>query len=79
MDSRKRFDGLVERVEGEAITFKLLVDVAASSKVKTVKRSNAKSKTDLIHAGRTDGDVVEEKRITVMLDDIDRARLIPDV
>ena len=79
VDSRKRFDGLVERVEGEAITFKLLVDVIESSKVKTVKRSNAKSKTDLIHANRTDGDVVEEKRITVMLDDIDRARLIPDV
>ena len=80
VDSRKRFDGTVESVDGEAITFKLLVESATSSKVKTVKRSNAKSKSDINTAGKQAADdIVEEKRITVMLDDVDRARLIPDV
>ena len=80
VDNRKRFDGMVELVDGEAITFKLLIEPVAASKVKTVKRSNTKTKAG-INTGEKQaaGDIVEEKRITVMLDDVDRARLIPDV
>ena len=87
VDSRKRFDGAIERVEGEAITFKLLADSVAPSKVKTVKRSNAKRKMNPEGVDRTDDSVgeqkreqkPEEKRITDMLGDVDRARLIPDI
>ena len=80
VDNRKRFDGTVESVDGEAITFKLLVEPATASKVKTIKRSNAKSKSEINAAGKqATGDIVEEKRITVRLDDVERARLIPDV
>lgn len=92
VDSRKRFDGVVEQIDGESITFKLIADtallggLAKAKKVKTVKRSNAKNKADRSigdgnsHAVATaKSAVVEEKKITVMLADIDRARLIPDV
>ena len=80
VDNRKRFDGMVESVDGEAITFKLLIEPVATSKVKAMKRSNVKTKAD-INAGdkKVARDIVEEKRITVILDDIERARLIPDV
>ena len=84
VDNRKRFDGTVESIDGEAITFKLLTEPVATAKIKTMKRSNAKAKAkdkaELKTAEKqTAGDIVEEKRITVMLDDLDRARLIPDV
>ena len=71
IDSRKRFDGVVESVVGEAITFKLVDDAATTGKAKTLKRGNAKA--------RVEADPVDAKRITVLLNDIERARLIPDI
>lgn len=78
IDERKRFEAVVESVENEKITFRLLDEdsvVAGASKVKLTKRSagpsNAKSK-------RSDQPVLT-KRITVALGDIDKAKLIPDI
>ena len=71
VDSRKRFDGVVETVTGEAITFKLLDEGETAGKAKTLKRGNVKAKAVT--------DPVEAKRITVLLNDIERARLIPDI
>ncbi len=71
VDARKRFDGVVESVVGEAITFTLVDDAAATGKAKTLKRGNAKARVEV--------DPVEAKHITVMLNDIERARLIPDI
>ncbi len=99
VENRKRFDGVVEQIIGEAITFKMIADpsqLAAGAKVKvvgkakTAKKSNAKSnvgadgsealKGPLVeNVGAIDKNAPDEKRITVMLADIDRARLIPDV
>jgi ribosome maturation factor RimP len=71
VDARKRFDGVVESVLGEAITFMLLADGVLPGKAKTLKRDSGKAKV-----AEQPG---EEKRITVMLGDIERARLIPDI
>ena len=99
VENRKRFDGVVEQIDGEAITFKLIVDpsqlgpgakVKVIGKAKTAKKSNAKNKSGVDGAvaskgppvaevGAIDKNAPDEKRITVMLVDIDRARLIPDV
>ena len=73
VDARKRFDGVVESIAGEAITFKLVDDVALAGKAKARKRGNAKPDP------RTEAEQAEAKRITVMLNDIERARLIPDI
>ncbi len=70
VDGRKRFDGVVESMAGEAITFTLM-DESASAKVKTARRNTPKAP-----AGAPP---VEVKRITVMLNDIERARLIPEI
>ncbi len=102
VENRKRFDGVVEQVVGEAITFKLIADpsqlgagagVKVVGKAKTAKKSNAKRKVGADQAdgaeasnaapvaeiGAINKNLPEEKRITVLLADIDRARLIPDV
>jgi ribosome maturation factor RimP len=75
IDDRKRFDAVVEAVEGEKITFKLLDDSAGAgaAKAKMPKRigSNAKSK-------QSDGPV-EAKRVIVTLRDIEKAKLIPEI
>ena len=71
VDARKRFDGIVEALAGETITFKLLDDGDAVGKPKTLKRGNAKAKAP--------AEPVETRRITVLLNDIERARLIPDI
>jgi ribosome maturation factor RimP len=75
IDDRKRFDAIVEAVEGEKITFRLLDDGAAAgaAKVRVTKRvaSNAKSK-------QSDAST-EAKRVVVTLRDIEKAKLIPEI
>jgi ribosome maturation factor RimP len=75
IDDRKRFDAVVEAVEGEKITFRLLDDGAATgaAKVRVTKRvaSNAKSK-------QSDAST-EAKRVVVTLRDIEKAKLIPEI
>jgi len=69
IDGRKRFDGVIESIADEAITFRLQDE--AATKAKPLKRGNAKA--------RVEAEPAEAKRITVMLNDIERARLIPDI
>jgi ribosome maturation factor RimP len=71
IDDRKRFDAVVEAVEGEKITFKLLDDGAAKAKMTRRIGSNAKSKQS--------GEPVEAKRVIVTLRDIEKAKLIPEI
>ncbi len=73
LEGRKRFDGIVESVSGETITFRLL-DEVAPVKAKALKHGNAKATR-----ARAEAAPVEVKRIAVMLSDIERARLIPDI
>jgi ribosome maturation factor RimP len=69
IDNRKRFDAMVEAIEGQRITFRLIDEAAAGAK--PTKRVGAKKKVV--------AEPAEAVRITVSLDDIERARLIPDI
>jgi ribosome maturation factor RimP len=77
VDARKRFDGAVAAVEGDKITFDLADDVAvaAGGKVKVSKASASKTKAPIKNVEAQ----AVAKKITVSLDQIDRARLIPDI
>jgi len=86
VDARKRFDGLVLAVDGDNITFDLADDAAsvAGGKVKVNKKVANKAKVDMIAltkkaVAKNAGEKVAEKKITVALSDIERARLIPDI
>jgi ribosome maturation factor RimP len=73
VDNRKRFDAVIESVDGETITFRLLDDSvgAALGSAKPAKRvGGAKKKV---------ADQAVAPRIVVPLADIERARLIPDI
>jgi ribosome maturation factor RimP len=78
VDARKRFEGVVESVDGSRVTFVLhdeLADAAAKNKrASSKKRSNAKVKsaTKLV-------EVQAPKTITVELGQIEKARLIPQI
>lgn len=85
VDARKRFDGEVVAVDGDRITFDLADDlaVAPGAKVK-VKKVASKAKIDTKALtkktlAKNAEEQVTEKKITVTLSDIDRARLIPDI
>jgi ribosome maturation factor RimP len=71
IDDRKRFDAIVEAVEGEKITFRLLDDGVAKVRVTKRVASNAKSK-------QSDAST-EAKRVIVTLRDIEKAKLIPEI
>ncbi len=70
VDNRKRFDGVVESVEGDRIVFRLL-DEAESAKPRAASRVGAKKKA-VVDTGVT-------VKITVALAEIERARLIPEI
>lgn len=71
IDERKRFDGVIESIEGGNIVFAVIEEPTGVSRV---RQSKAKEK---IKAATTPA--VERKSIVVPLENIDRARLIPDV
>ena len=88
VDARKRFDGVVLAVAGDRITFDLTdeaLDTAAGKaskvKVKVNKKVASKSaqKTGEKVAAKEGDATAVEKKITVSLSDIDKARLIPDI
>ncbi len=81
VDNRKRFDGEVVAVDGDKITFDLADDlaVAPGGKVKVNKKVASKAKIDAKALAKNAEEAVAEKKITVALSDIDRARLIPDI
>jgi ribosome maturation factor RimP len=84
IDARKRFDGAVLAVEGDKITFDLADDSAtvagaAGSKVKLKKKVASKIVVDAKPLAKSATEQATEKRITVALSDIERARLIPDI
>jgi ribosome maturation factor RimP len=84
IDARKRFDGAVLAVEGDKITFDLADDSAtvagtAGSKVKLKKKVASKVVVDAKALVKSAAEHATEKRITVALSDIERARLIPDI
>ncbi len=78
VDARKRFDGVVDSVDGSRITFILndeSADAAAKQKrAPSKKRSNAKVKSTAKTV-----EVVAPKTITVELGQIEKARLIPQI
>ncbi len=78
VDSRKRFEGVIESASGEGIAFRLFDDAAkAVVAVKPIVKgkSNVPAKAK---AGRP-VDAASVKLITVPLGSIERARLIPEV
>jgi ribosome maturation factor RimP len=84
VDARKRFDGAVLAVDGDKITFDLADDLASAtggvgSKIKVKKKVVSKAKVDAKVLTKNVEEQVAEKKITVSLSDIDRARLIPDI
>jgi ribosome maturation factor RimP len=84
VDARKRFDGAVLSVNGDKITFDLADDSAApkgaaGSKVKLKKKVANKIVADAKSLAKSATEQATEKRITVALSDIERARLIPDI
>ena len=93
VDARKRFDGVVIAVDGDRITFDLAdeaLDMTAGKvKVKMNKKIASKSeskigakigaKTGVNVVAKNGGAATIEKKITVALSDIDKARLIPDI
>ncbi len=71
IDGRKRFDGVIETVDGETIVFGLREDDAVAKAVKHVKKiSNAK---------RGGADAGATKLIRVSIESIDKTRLIPEI
>lgn len=71
IDGRKRFDGVIETVDGETIVFGLREDEAGAKIVKHVKKvSKAKG------AG---ADASATKLIRVPIENIDKTRLIPQI
>jgi ribosome maturation factor RimP len=84
VDARKRFDGVVLAVDGDKIMFDLADDPAAvagavGSKVKLKKKMASKVALNAVALAKDAAEQVIEKRITVALSDIERARLIPDI
>jgi ribosome maturation factor RimP len=84
VDARKRFDGVVLVVEGDKITFDLADDSAAEAggagrKVKLKKKVASQVTVDAKSSTKSATEQPIEKRITVALSDIERARLIPDI
>lgn len=70
IEGRKRFDGVIEAVEGETIVFGVLEDEGAAKAVKVVPKKALKPK----RAGAATESV---KHISVPFDSIDKTRLIP--
>ena len=68
VEGRKRFEGEIGAIEGEMITFSLVDDDAVPAKGSPAKRAKAKPAVD-----------AAAKNITVALDQIERARLVPDI
>jgi ribosome maturation factor RimP len=68
VDNRKRFEGTIESVAGEQITFRLLADPDTVAGGKSAKRAAKNIKP-----------VLSDKTINVGLADIERARLIPEI
>lgn len=83
VDSRKRFDGRIERVEGDSVVF-CIIDQNTALEVGKSKAAVGKAKTSkgLKVAVQQKGgtpDASKGKQIVVPLDAIDRVRLKPDV
>lgn len=71
VDGRKRFDGVIEAVEGETIVFALIEGEAAPKPAKGTKK---------LLKPRQAGSVAENvKLIRVPIESIDKTRLIPDI
>jgi len=73
VDDRKRFNGTIDGIEGEAISFTLVEDAAPVARPGKGKVGAGRKP---VKAGET---AASPKRITVQLTDIERARLIPDL
>ncbi len=79
VDGRKRFTGTIEGVQGEAITFALVDDeaVSAGKAGKAAKGKARPLKVPKALEDKTADAVAPAKKITVVLADIERARLVP--
>ena len=71
VDGRKRFDGVIEMLDGETIVFGLIGEEAAANEVARPRHppKGKKSSSPLEYV----------KRIQVPFESIDKARLIPDI
>jgi ribosome maturation factor RimP len=83
VDSRKRFEGVVESVAGNIVTFVLQDESVAGAKAQkptSKKRSNAKSGTGSKVGRKDTADTASVKKtIAVELGQIEKARLIPQI
>jgi ribosome maturation factor RimP len=81
VDARKRFEGVIESVDGSNITFRLIEDKAVA---RALKASAPKSTGMATTKAKGDSKVSESKAgevklISVPVEKIDRARLIPEI
>ena len=68
VEGRKRFDGVIEAVEGETVVFGIAEDESAATSPKTPNKPRRKG-----------APAASKKLIHVPFESIDRARLIPDI
>ena len=82
IDGRKRFDGVIEAVDGEMIVFGLREEDAGDAGAKIVKQvkkvSKATKATKAQHVG-AGADASATKLIRVPIESIDKTRLIPQI
>ena len=76
IDSRKRFDGVIESVGANGISFRLIENAAKTASPPTVA---AKGTGKVTAKGRPAADPADAKLIIVPVEIIDRARLIPEI
>ena len=76
IDGRKKFDGVVDAVEGESVVFQIVDEVSKDSRMAAVTKPNSKSAV-AAGKGKAPAAVPERKLIRVPLENIDKARLIP--
>ena len=70
VDGRKRFDGIVESVDGETIVFVVTEEAAGTKSANHSKKSGTQRRV---------GAEETKKRIHVPFSSIDKTRLIPDI
>ena len=77
VESRKRFEGVIESVGADGITFRLIEGIAKPVAQRSIA-AKGPGKVPAIGKGKRAAEPVTAKLITVPLEIVDRARLIPE-
>ena len=79
IDGRKRFDGVIEAVDGETIVFGLREEDAGAKIVKQVKKVSKATEATKAKPAGAGADASATKLIRVPIESIDKTRLIPQI